>query len=166
MLLEFLIWLENLPPFVELRSSTYYPVVLALHLTAISLFGAMIVVTDLRLLGLTLTDSPAVQVIGELRWPKRAGLLLAATCGFLLFAAKAEAYFYNPFFRIKMLLFALVTLHSLLFQRSVYVKSANAAMPERRAKLAASLSLALWVGILFAGRAIGYVQERSGLHFR
>jgi hypothetical protein len=52
MLVLFLIRLENLTPFSSLRSSAYvYPVVLALHLSAISLFGAMIVATDLRLLG-------------------------------------------------------------------------------------------------------------------
>ena len=167
MLLGFLIWLENLTPFIDLRSSAYvYPIVLALHLTAISLFGAMIIATDLRLLGLTLTHSSFAQVIRELRWPKRVGFLLAATCGFLLFASNAETYYYNPYFRIKVLLFVLVAIHALLFRRSVYAEIANGADLPRGAKVAASLSLALWVGILFAGRAIGYVPGRSGLHLR
>ncbi len=167
MLLDVLIWLENLTPFIDLRSSAYvYPIVLALHLTTISLFGAMIVATDLRLLGLTLTDSPFAQVIRELRWPKRVGFLLAATCGFLLFASNAETYYYNPYFRIKVLLFVLVAIHALLFRRSVYAESANGTlMQPRAAKVAASLSLVLWLGILFAGRAIGYVVARPGMHF-
>src|SRR5579863_579464 len=43
MLVSLLIWLENLAPFSSLRSSAYaYPIVLALHVSAISLFGAMI----------------------------------------------------------------------------------------------------------------------------
>jgi hypothetical protein len=34
------------------------------------------------------------------------------------------------------------------------------------AKLAAGLSLFLWLGILCAGRYIGYVEGRSGMHFK
>lgn len=170
MLVSFLIWLENLSWASEFRSSAYvYPVVLALHLTAISLFGAMIVATDLRLLGWALTDSPAVDVVQRLRTAKRIGFILAATCGCILFAAKAEEYYYNPFFRTKMLLFALVAIHALAFHKSVYTDSAGFADSGEiswRAKLAASLSLVLWLGILCAGRAIGYVAGRPGMHYR
>lgn len=170
MLVTFLIWMENLTPFSNLRSSAYvYPVVLALHLTAISLFGAMIVATDFRLLGWALTDSPAADVIQRLRIAKRIGFILAATCGFLLFAAKAEEYYYNPFFRAKMLLFALVAVHALVFHKGVYADSAALAHSggtPGRAKLAAGLSLVFWLGILCAGRAIGYVAGRAGMHYK
>jgi hypothetical protein len=169
-LISLLIWLENLAWFSSFRSSAYvYPVVLALHLTAISLFGAMIVATDLRLLGWALSGSPMADVIQRLRVPKRIGFLLAATCGFVLFAAKAEEYYYNPFFRVKMLLLALIAVHALLFHKSVYADSeglAHAGEPPWRVKLAASLSLMFWIGILCAGRAIGYVAGRAGMHYK
>jgi len=170
MLISFLIWLQNLEPFTELRSSGYvYPVVLALHVTAISLFGAMIVATDLRLLGWALRDGSIADVVDWLRWPKRIGFLLAATCGFLLFSSKAEEYYYNPFFRIKILLFTLVAVHAMVFRKSVYGSPAEldlGAQPPARAKLAAGLSLFLWLAILCAGRAIGYVAGRPGMHFK
>ncbi len=170
MLVSFLIWLENLTPFSSLRSSAYvYPVVLALHLSAISLFGAMIVATDLRLLGWALPDSTIADVIPRLRTAKRIGFILAASCGFLLFAARAEEYYYNVFFRTKILLFALVAIHALVFQKSVYAASAHlsfAGERPRRAKLAASLSLVLWIAVLCAGRAIGYVAGRAGMHYK
>ncbi len=143
--------------------------VLALHLTAISLFGAMIMATDLRLLGWALSDSPIAEVIQRLRTGKRIGFILAAACGFILFAAKAEEYYYNPFFRTKMLLFVLVAIHALVFRKNVYADSAglaHAVDPPRRAKLAASLSLLFWIGILCAGRAIGYVAGRPGMHYK
>jgi hypothetical protein len=169
-LLSFLIWLENLAWFTSFRSSAYvYPVVLALHLTAISLFGAMIVATDLRLLGWALSDSPIADVIHRLRLAKRIGFILAAACGFILFAAKAEEYYYNAFFRTKILLFVLVAIHALVFHKSVYADSANLTHKDERswrARLAASLSLVLWIGILCAGRAIGYVAGRPGMHYR
>jgi hypothetical protein len=169
MLISFLIWLQNLQAFSDLRSSAYvYPVVLALHLSAISLFGAMIVATDLRLLGWALRDGSVSDVIQRLRWPKRIGFLLAATCGFLLFSSKAEEYFYNPFFRIKISLFMLVAVHALVFRKRVYrdAELQHASEPPPRAKIAASLSLFLWLSILCAGRYIGYVEGRSGMHFK
>jgi hypothetical protein len=170
MLISFLIRLQNLEPFSDLRSSAYvYPVVLALHLSAISLFGAMIVATDLRLLGWALRDASIADVIGRLRWPKRIGFLLAATCGFLLFSSKAEEYYYNVFFRAKLILLALVLVCELVFYRSVYADPAT--LDRERsipgiAKLAAGLSLFLWLGILCAGRYIGYVEGRSGMHYK
>jgi hypothetical protein len=168
MLVSLLIWLENLGPFSALRSSAYtYPIILALHLCAISLFGAMIVATDLRLLGWALSGTSMTEVISQLRWPKRIGFLLAGTCGFLLFAAKAEEYYYNPFFRLKVLFFALVAVHALIFRRTVYADSAKlGSTAPAAAKAAAAISLVLWLGILCAGRGIGYVAGRPGMHFR
>ena len=170
MVISLLIWLENLTPFSDLRSSAYlYPVILALHLSAISLFGATIVATDLRLLGVALSGSPATDVIRRLRTPKRIGFILAATCGFLLFASKAEEYYYNPFFRTKMALFALIAIHALVFRSSVYAEPAvsDSTWPRPAfARLAAILSLTLWIAVLCAGRAIGYVDGRAGMHFK
>jgi hypothetical protein len=169
MLISFLIWLQNLGPFADLRSSAYvYPVVLGLHLSAISVFGAMIVATDLQLLGWVLRDGSIADVIRRLRWPKRIGFLLAATCGFLLFSSKAEEYYYNPFFRIKILLFMLVAIHALIFRKSVYrdAELERASKPPARAKIAAGSSLFLWLSILCAGRYIGYVEGRAGMHFK
>jgi hypothetical protein len=40
--------------------------------------------------------------------PKRVGLLVAATFGLTLFCCKAEQYYYNVYFRTKLLLSALV----------------------------------------------------------
>lgn len=170
MVISFLIWLENLMPFSALRSSAYsYPVILALHLSAISLFGATIVATDLCLLGVALSDSPASDVIRRLRTPKRIGFILAAACGFLLFASKAEEYYYNPFFRAKMVLFLLIAIHALVFRSSVYAEPAgsDSTLPRSAsATLAAVLSLTLWLAVLCAGRAIGYVEGRPGMHFK
>ncbi len=164
MLVSALIWLENLAPFSSLRSSAYvYPVVLALHLTAISLFAATIVATDLRLLGWALPGISSADLMSRLRPAKQLGFSLAATCGFLLFASKAEEYYYNVFFRTKIVLFLLVVIHALAFQRSVY---GHAAPRQPIAKFAASLSLILWIGILCAGRGIGYVAGRPGMHYK
>lgn len=166
MLVSLAIWVQNLEFFTYLRSSgETFPAILALHLCAISLFGAMIVATDLRILGVAFRRSSIAVVIDQLRIPKRIGFLLAGTCGFLLFCSKAEDYYYNPFFRMKVSLFALVAVHALIFRGSVYNHPAALDGPSGapvRAKIAAGISLFLWASILCAGRAIGYVQSQPG----
>jgi hypothetical protein len=169
MLLMLLEWTQNIGFFVYLRSSGYlYPVILALHLSAISLFGGMIILTDLSLLGWIPRQVSAAAVVDGLRVPKRIGLLVAATFGLLLFCCKAEQYYYNAYFRAKLFLLVLVAVHALVFRRRVYRRPYEM-MPARPtnlpARLAAVLSLLLWAGFLSAGRAIGYVPAPRGLHF-
>src|SRR5215467_7096606 len=169
MLLTLLQWIQNTDLFVYLRSSAYlYPVILAGHLSTISLFGGMIVLTDLSLLGWIPRRVYAAEVVDGLRVPKRIGLLIAATFGLLLFCCKAEQYYYNVYFRTKLLLLALVALHALVFRSRVYNRTDEmmpAGAPSLQVRFAALLSLLLWAGILAAGRAIGYVLAPRGLHF-
>jgi hypothetical protein len=169
MLLALSQWIQNVSFFVYLRSSAYlYPIILALHLCAISLFGGMIVFTDLCLLGWFPRQISAAAVVNSLRVPKRVGFLVAATFGFLLFSCKAEQYYYNVYFRTKLLLFALVAVHALVFRNRVYNRlreTAQGGIPNLQVRFAALLSLLLWAGILTAGRAIGYVLAPRGLHF-
>jgi hypothetical protein len=168
MLLSAAIWLQATDLFSYIRLASYvYAAILSLHLAAISLFGGMIVVTDLRLLGWVMPARPIADVVDQLRWPKRIGFLCAVTCGFLLFGSKAEEYYYNAFFRTKVILFLLVAVHALVFRPSVYNRPAEldqAAEVPLRAKVAAGLSITLWSCIMIAGRGIGYIEVPFGLH--
>ena len=167
--LEFAQWIQDTDWASYLRMSAYlYPTVLSSHLTGIALFAGAILVTDLRLLGIVLRDQPASEVIRQLRWPKRIGLLIVATCGFLLASSKAEEYYYNAFFRAKLALLALVVVHALVFRGGVYNNAAaldQAKGMPGKAKLAAALSLILWISIACVGRGIGYIEPPlSKLH--
>jgi hypothetical protein len=119
MLLNFVQWIQLTDFFTALRGSAYiYPIVLSLHMVGLALFGGMILMTDLRLLGVTMRQRSIADVVNQLRVPKRWGLLLTATCGFLMFGSKAEEYYYNAFFRTKLILFAVVIVTELVFYRS------------------------------------------------
>jgi hypothetical protein len=141
------------------ESSLVYPIVMTGHLTGMGLFGGMIAITDLRLLGWAMRSSSISSVVDQLRIWKRIGFLLVVTCGALLLAAKAELYYYNPFYWTKMSLLVLVGLHALVFHRSVYGNTAaldSAPVVPRIAKVAACISLLLWIGLVSAGRSIAY----------
>lgn len=138
------------------ESNVVYPVILSFHLLAIAFFGGAILLTNLRLLRLALRDTPVADVIRQLRPWKWAGFAILVTCGVLLASAKADHYYPNTYFRVKMMLLAFVGVHAIAFRRSVY--SRRSVPSPGRARLAALLSLALWVGIASMGRWIAYYE--------
>ena len=138
-----------------------YPIIMSLHMIGIALFGGMILMTDLRLLAWAMTKRSVADVINQFRVPKRWGLLLTATCGILMAGSKAEEYYYNTFFRTKLILFAVVIVTELVFYRSVYADPAaldRAPAIPGNAKLAAAISMLLWISIACCGRGIGYIE--------
>jgi len=149
--------------FSYIRGSAYaYPVILSLHMVALAFFGGMIVVTDLRLLGLGMRSYSVSEVVNGLRAPKRFGFIFAAACGTLMFGSKAEQYSYNPWFWAKIALLVLIAVNYLIFRRGVYNSVAELDRAPRipgRAKLAAGLSLLLWTGVACAGRGPATIKD-------
>jgi hypothetical protein len=170
MILRFAQWIQLTDFFTYIRGSSYtYPAILSLHMVAIAFFGGMILMTDLRILGLAMTRRPVSDVMDQLRIPKRFGFLLVAACGLLMLCSKAEEYYYNPFFRAKLALLALVVVHALVFRKNVYDRAAEFDRAGRipgRARLAAALSLLLWASIACMGRGIGYIEPPWGIQAR
>ena len=161
---EIVQWFQDTALGTAIRESAIvFPVILSLHLTGMGLFGGMILMTDLRLLGIALTKHPVSDIVNGLRPWKHLGLTLTAGCGILLLWSKAAIYYPNPYLRIKLMLFALIIIHAIVF-RSVYRNVADldrAAVIPGRAKLAAVLSLVLWISVLTAGRWIGYWEPKG-----
>ncbi len=147
----------------EIRESEdVYPIIMATHLASIAIFGGMILMTDLRLLELAMTDISVTDVVGQLRVWKRIGFVIMVTMGLLLATSEMDKYYANPYFLLKMLLLLMVGVHAIVFHRGVYGNTEaldrEPKMP-RIAKLAAISSLALWIGIASAGRWIAYFEQ-------
>ena len=152
-ILDLFRWIQDTAPMTALRESALvYPIIMTGHLTGMALFGGMIAITDLRLLGWAMRDTPVNDVLEQLRRWKQLGFVLVVGCGAMLLGSKAELYYYNPFYWTKMALLLLVGVHALAF-RKVY---ANPAAFPSKAKVAACLSLFIWVGLVTAGRSIAY----------
>src|SRR4029077_5811031 len=123
-LLTFAQWIQLTDFFTYVRSSTFfYPIVLSLHMCGIAMFGGMILLGDMRMLRMGMTRYKVSDFLDQLRTPKRYGLLLMVTMGAILAGSKAEEYYYNNFFRVKMALLLGVALHGLVF-RSLYANAA------------------------------------------
>ena len=151
--------------FTAVRESTIvYPCVLSTHLTCIGVFGGLIAITDMRLLGLALTRYSIASVVRQLRPWKWFGLITMVTMGVLLAGSKMNIYYDNPYFIMKIaILLLLIPAHSLIFRSSVYRDETVPAEGEPKstgmAKLAAATSVILWVSIVVCGRWIAYYDR-------
>src|SRR5450755_1421790 len=153
-----LAWIESTDLSTTIREGALpYPVIGGIHLLGIALFGGMVLVTDLRLLGWVMRRQLVSEVVQQFRPWKQAGFVLVVGSGLLLAWAEPQKLYRSPSFWIKMALLLLVGIHALLFHAGVY---ANAARLDEavtaRAKLAAALSLLLWAGLIVSGRLIAF----------
>jgi hypothetical protein len=166
-LLSFAHDLQSIGFLTDIRESALvYPVIMTTHLCTIAAFGGMILMTDLRLLGWAMQSRPVSDVVGGLRHWKWLGFCIMITAGLLLGTSEAEKYSTNPYFWIKMTLLALILIHAAAFHSSVYNQAAEKKFdgPQgvpQRAKVAAGMSLILWMGIVTAGRWIGYYEPKD-----
>ena len=159
-LLHFCQWLEQTPGSIALHESLWmYPLVESMHVLTLCLFVGTAIMLDLRLLGATMQRTPVTEVVAQLFPWTVAGFGLMVSSGAMLFYAIPVKTYLNIFFRIKLLMLLLAGLNAWVFHATVYRRVAqwdlDAVIP-RGAKIAAGLSVALWAGIVFAGRMIAY----------
>jgi uncharacterized protein DUF6644 len=159
-LIRFCEWMADTRWSIALHESAWvYPIVESVHVLALCLFLGMAVMLDLRLLGVTMRSAPVSEVVDRLLPWIAAGFILMVISGALLFYAIPVRTFQNIFFRIKVAMLLLSGLNVWVFHSGVYRRMAEwdlDLVPPRAARVAGGLSLALWAGIVVAGRMIAY----------
>jgi hypothetical protein len=159
-LLGFCEWLAATRGSIALHESLYmYPLLESAHVLTLMLFVGSTVMLDLRLLGLTLRAVPVTEVLARLLPWIKLGFAVMVVTGVLLFYAIPVRTYQSIFFRIKVVMLLAAGLNVFLFNRRVRRTVGEwdvARVPPRGARVAAALSLALWAGIIVAGRMIAY----------
>jgi hypothetical protein len=137
------------------------PAVQTVHILAVAAVMTSVLMIDLRLLGLGSRDQPLAAVARRFLpfvwWPLP---ILLATGATLIVAEPARAL-QNPVFILKMGLLLAAAGITLACQIPLRKNSAFwelSAGRRRGARVIASVSLPLWIGIIFAGRWIAYIQ--------
>jgi len=124
-----------------------------LHITGMLLLLSSIALLSLRLLGLGLRQTPIAEIAQATSRFIWVGLGLLAFSGLLMLAPSATNYYANDFFWDKLILLALALIvHVSLFRKITRSASTSAIT----ARFGAVVSLALWFGVAFAGRFIGF----------
>jgi len=161
MLAEILAGLEGSVLAAGLRSSKWvYPLVNAGHIAGIALLFGSIAAFDLRLMGAW--RRVPLDALSRVLVPVAViGLIIAASCGSLLFIVKATEYAAAPLFQTKMLMLAIglaniLAYHVVARRRGWSSHSQAVAAPAPLQRLFGAVSFGVWLSVLVLGRLVGY----------
>jgi uncharacterized protein DUF6644 len=156
MLLDVFRWMEvNLPGGLYLRESTYgFSALLTVHVVALCIFLGLIVMMDLRLVGVANLRVHAAEIQARLFPWQMVGFAIIVISGVLLVWAQPLRYYGKTFFWWKMALMALAGVNAGIIH--VMTHRSEAAWDSGAAKAAGAASLVLWAGVLTFGRLVAY----------
>ena len=153
-------WLQNTSLATTISESVWlFPLIEGSHILAIPLSVGMIVIFDLRLLGLAFRGGPGARILeGLLGWAK-IGFVVMFVTGGLLFMTQAGKAYGNSFFHAKLVFLLILGINAAVYQRVFYPKMAEWDLAGRTpvgARFCAGLSLILWIGVIVCGRTMAY----------
>jgi hypothetical protein len=132
-----------------------FPVIEALHLVAFAALGGALLLVDLRLLGLAFRSQPVARLARD-AWPWLVGsVALALASGTLLFLSESVKLYHSEPFWVKVSCLGPALLFTFTVRRRVTLAD-EARVGPVRGRLAAAASLALWGGVAWGGRWIGF----------
>jgi hypothetical protein len=130
-----------------------YPIVLTSHAVGMALVVGILLMFDLRVLGLGASiPFAAIRSYFRVAW---IGFAVNVCSGTLLFLANYTAFLHNTAFLTKISLLAAAGIGTWLLARDV---AGNAERTTNRAKAIACVCIALWFGAIVAGRIVGYTS--------
>ena len=139
-------------------SAWLFPFVEIFHLVALGLLGGTLVLVNMSLLGVRFGNASTPQLARELRPWMLGSIAVMLVSGFLLFSTEAVKMYGNWAFQLKMIFLLLAVLFTLTAHRRI-IESQRTSMSLRR--VAAAVSLLLWLGVGLGGRALGYVTTAA-----
>jgi hypothetical protein len=148
---------SNWAPIVLIRDSKYgMPAVQSFHLVGLMILLTTVVALNLRLTGLALRDYGISRLARQLKPWTVGAIALVMASGLLIFLATPGKYVDSHPFRLKMALLA----SALLFHFGVlrrFTATDSVIRPKPVNLIIACLSLTLWFGVGWAGRAIAFI---------
>jgi uncharacterized membrane protein len=148
-------WIAHTSLGVALRDSTWaFAAIEVVHLLALALFGGAVLLVDLRFLGVGMKTQSITEVVRGLAPQLIGGLSVMVVTGVLMVWSGPMRYYYNTAFRAKMGLFLVGALLQFIIHAAATRRDSETL---RWSKGAAILSIAIWLSVALAGRAIGYV---------
>lgn len=155
-------WLAATPLSHTIQTTSWFiPTIQIIHILGVAVLFSSAVLVDLRIWRLLERDIPLAQVARRFLPPIWPVLLILLITGSLLIVGEPRRSLLNSTFYLKMALLAVAIMLTAGLQRSIS-SSPNSWDKDRgrrlAARFAATASIAVWCGILFAGRWIAYTQ--------
>ena len=144
---------------VAMRQSLWlYPIVEIVHLTGIALLVGSIAMLDLRLLGFS-NSVPVRRLAAHILPWTAASFMLIVPSGLAMFVAHAGDFIASPVFVLKICLIFAAGVNAAVFHAGAFRGASDWDVnraPPAAARIAAALSLALWVSVIACGRLLAY----------
>jgi hypothetical protein len=155
-----LAWLEGLAWTTAVRESAWgYPIIETAHVASVVAFAGLVIVMDLRLVGLAFTYAPLTEIQRRL-FPWQMAVFVPSTAtGLLLCCIDPLRYYGNVFFWVKLGMLVLAGINALVFHRTTYrtaVQWDEDPQVPGTVRLAGAVSLLLWSAIIVSGRLIAF----------
>jgi len=155
-LLPFFQWCEASALGTGIRNSQWlFPVIEAVHLLGLALMGGIVLLVDMRLMGLGVRRKPVAALARELEPWLIGTLIVMLTTGLLLYTSEPTKLYYNGAFWMKMASLFLAIVFTFTVQRKVTIGD-EARMSPIWSKVVAVVSVVLWSGVGIGGRWIGF----------
>src|SRR6266700_674542 len=141
------------------ESSLLFPVIEGIHVLALAVSVGLILISDLRLIGVVLRKRSASEVWEQFFPWMTSGFVVMFITGFLLFWSHALAAYNSIAFRAKLVLLILSAVNAVVYHTTVYRKMDlwdTAPVPPAGARFAGWISLIFWAGIITMGRIMAY----------
>jgi uncharacterized protein DUF6644 len=153
-------WLEGLAWTTAIRESNWgHPIIETAHVASTVVFAGLVIIMDLRLVGLAFTDAPVAQIQRRLFPWQMAGLVPSTATGLLLCCVDPLHYYGNVMFRVKLALLAVAGINALAFHWTTYRTAGRwdeDPTGTATARRAGAVSLLLWFSVIVSGRLIAY----------
>ena len=124
-----------------------FPLFECIHIAMFAMSVGTIALVDFRMLGLALRRQTPAQLLKDTSMWTLVGLIVVITSGLVIMTTDPVAYYYNPSFRYKV--FALVV--AIIYNYTIHRKVALSNPSPLVGGVVASISLLLWISIVFAG---------------
>jgi hypothetical protein len=132
-----------------------FAVIQMFHLLSMAMLGGMVLVGDLRLLNILLTDLPSEQVINNTQRWFNVALVVLIISGIFMSSAVAMKLYYNEMYWAKMITLATGIVFVYLIRRPL-LKYDHQSISPWTLKLLAVASMTIWFTVAASGRWIGF----------
>lgn len=147
--------IENTPVGLAIRDSQWlFPIIEGCHLLGLALIGGVVLLVNMRMLGLGLGKESAAELERDARPYFNGSLILMLVTGSLLFTSEAVKCYNNQAFWFKMSSLLLAIIFTMTINRRAALASTGGG--SGGAKVIAIINLLLWTGVGVGGRWIGF----------
>jgi hypothetical protein len=149
-------WSEKTALGTMIRNSEYaFPIIEFFHLAALAVIGGSVLIVDMRLLGLGLKKTSVAQLARDAQPYVTGALIVMLITGISLYTSEATKCYASAAFWIKMVSLVLAMAYTYTIRKRVTAGDEKT-FSIATGKLVGVVSIALWFGVAWGGRWIGF----------